>query len=192
MLAFDAAVPPSLDLGVDLLVEVRHRARAHPRAPQGFGDVLHASHRDARQIHLDQRFLDRALPAAVPLDDRGLEGLAPQLWYLEAYFAGAGLQRSFVAASSGVLPRLAPFITARATELVCLSIQHRIQCLFHRATNHLTQMVSDPGFIDLDHLTHRLLVTHRLLLHCMKKPSVPKVRKILDVTTAAAPASVGA
>ncbi len=33
MLAFDAPVPPSLDLGVDLLIEVRHRARAHPRAP---------------------------------------------------------------------------------------------------------------------------------------------------------------
>ena len=42
-------------------------------------------------------------------------------------------------------------------------------------------MVPDPGFIDLDHLTHRILVTHRLLLHCMKKPSLPKVRKILDV-----------
>ena len=135
----------------------------------------------ARQVHLDQRLLDRALPAAVPLDDRGLEGLAPQLWYLEAYFAGAGLQRSFVAASSGVLPRLAPFITARATELVCLSIQHRIQCLFHRAAHHLTKMVPDPGFVDLDHLTHRLLVTHRLLLHSMKKPSVPKVRKIWHV-----------
>ena len=76
---------------------------------------------------------------------------------------------------------MAPFITAGAAELVCLSIQHRIQRLFHRATNHLAKMVSDPGFIDLDHLTHRILVTHRLLLHCMKKPSVPKVRKILDV-----------
>src|ERR1700675_4793876 len=30
MLAFDAPVPPSLDLGVNLLVEVRHRARAPP------------------------------------------------------------------------------------------------------------------------------------------------------------------
>src|SRR6187200_1520773 len=30
--------PPRLDFGVDLLVEVRHRARAHPRAPEGFGD----------------------------------------------------------------------------------------------------------------------------------------------------------
>jgi hypothetical protein len=42
-------------------------------------------------------------------------------------------------------------------------------------------MIADPSFIDLDHLTRRLIVTHRLLLHYMKKPSVRKVRKILDV-----------
>jgi hypothetical protein len=40
MFAFDAPVPPRIDLGVDLLVEVRHRARAHPR---GFGDVASMS-----------------------------------------------------------------------------------------------------------------------------------------------------
>src|SRR4051812_36437866 len=44
MLAFDAPIPPRLDFGVDLLVEVRHRARTHPRAPEGFGDVLHPPH----------------------------------------------------------------------------------------------------------------------------------------------------
>jgi transposase len=42
-------------------------------------------------------------------------------------------------------------------------------------------MIADPRFIDLDHLTHRPLVTHRLLLQCMKKPSILKVRKIPDV-----------
>ena len=42
-------------------------------------------------------------------------------------------------------------------------------------------MIPNPGFIDLDDLAHRLLVTHRLLLHSMKKPSVLKVRKILYV-----------
>jgi hypothetical protein len=34
--------------------------------------------------------------------------------------------------------------------LVCLSIQHGIQRLFHRATNQLAKMVPDTGFIDLD------------------------------------------
>src|ERR1700722_8491098 len=33
-------VPPSLDLGVDLLVQARHRARADTGAPQRLGDVL--------------------------------------------------------------------------------------------------------------------------------------------------------
>ena len=60
MLAFDAPIPPGLNLGVDLLVEVRHRARAHMRAPERLGDVLHPSDRNARQIHLDQHFLDGA------------------------------------------------------------------------------------------------------------------------------------
>src|SRR6476660_6706890 len=77
MFAFDAPVPPRLDLGIDLLVEVRHRARAHPRAPQGFSDVLYSAHRNPRQVHLDQGFLDRALPPAIAFDDCRLEGLAP-------------------------------------------------------------------------------------------------------------------
>src|ERR1700760_2880250 len=132
MLAFDAPVPPSLDLGVNLLVEVGHRARAHPCAPQRFSDVLHASHRDARQIHLDQRLLHRALPAPVPLNDRSLKGLASQLWNLEVYFAGAGLQRAIIAARSGVLPSLAALVTTGTAQLVCLSIQHGIERLFHR------------------------------------------------------------
>ena len=51
-------------------------------------------------------------------------------------------------------------------------IQHGVQRLFHRPTHHLAKMIADPRFIDLDHLTHRLLVTHRLLLQCMKKPSI--------------------
>ena len=155
MLAFDAPVPPGLDLGVDLLVEVRHRARAHPRAPQRLGDVLHPPDRNARQIHLDQRFLDRALPPAVALNNGRLKGLAPQLRNLEVDLAGAGLQRPFIAASSGILPGLAALVTSCAAKLVSLSIQHRVQRLFDRPANHLAKMVPDPGFIDLDDLAHR-------------------------------------
>src|SRR6187431_1292529 len=42
-------------------------------------------------------------------------------------------------------------------------------------------MIPYPSFIDLDHLTHWILVTNRLLLQSMKKPSIPKERKIPDV-----------
>src|SRR3954468_16403597 len=53
MLPFDPPVPPSLDLDVDLLVEVRHRARAYSRAPEPLGDILPPPNRNPRQIHLD-------------------------------------------------------------------------------------------------------------------------------------------
>ena len=40
----DLPVAPGLDVPVDLLVEPRDRARAHPRAPQRLGDVFDSSH----------------------------------------------------------------------------------------------------------------------------------------------------
>jgi hypothetical protein len=43
-------------------------------------------------MHLNQRFLDRALPPPIALNNGRLEGLAPQLWNLEIDFTGAGLQ----------------------------------------------------------------------------------------------------
>jgi hypothetical protein len=70
---------------------------------------------------------------------------------------GTGLQRSLVAASPCILPSFAALATSGPAKLVCLSIQHRVQRLLHRSTNHLAEMVSYPGFIDLDDLTHRLL-----------------------------------
>ena len=152
MLAFDAPVPPGLDLGVDLLVQVRHRARTHPRAPKRLGDVFHPPYRNPRQIHFDQRFLDRAFPPAVALNDRRLKGLAPQLRDLEIDLAGAGLKRPIVTASPGILPSLATLVTPGTAQLVCLSIQHGVQRLFHSPANHLAKMIPYPGFIDLDDL----------------------------------------
>jgi hypothetical protein len=69
MLARDGTVPPDIDLGVDLLVQVRDRGRAHPDPPKGFGDILHTPDRYTGQVHLDQRFLDRRLAASVTLND---------------------------------------------------------------------------------------------------------------------------
>jgi hypothetical protein len=79
-------------------------------------------------------------------------------------FAGTGLQRSLVAASPSILPSFAALVTSGPAKLVCLSIQHRVQRLLDCATNHLAEIVSDSGLINLDDLAHRLLVTHRLLL----------------------------
>ena len=43
-------------------------------------------------------------------------------------------------------------------------------------------MIPNPGFIDLDHLTHRLLITHRLLLQFMKKPSSESAKDLYVIS----------
>ena len=83
MSALNGLMPPSLDLRINLLVEVRHRRRADPRSPKGFGDVLDPSDRNTGQIHLNERFLDRALTPLIAFDDRRLECLPAQLRNLQ-------------------------------------------------------------------------------------------------------------
>ena len=58
VLALERPVAPRLDLAVDLLVQLTDGAGADLRAPEGLGDVLHAAHAHAGQVHLDQRLLD--------------------------------------------------------------------------------------------------------------------------------------
>jgi hypothetical protein len=156
MLALDPPVPPGLDLGVDLLVQVRHRARADTGAPQRLGDILDPADRNARQVHLNQRLLDRALAPTVTLDDGRLEGQAPKLRNLEVYFARYCVQRPLVAAGPGVPPALGAFVTSCTAKPIRFGIQQRVEGLFDRPTNHLAKMIPDPGFINLDDLTHRL------------------------------------
>src|SRR6516165_841162 len=81
VLALDRTVAPGLDRPVDLLVQVRHRRGRYPCPPQCLRDVLDPAHRYPRQIHLDQRLLDRALAPPIALDDGRLERLPAQLRY---------------------------------------------------------------------------------------------------------------
>ena len=170
MLALDPPVPPGLDLGVDLLVQVRHCARADTGAPQRLGDVLDPADRNPRQIHLDQRFLDRTLPPAVALDDRCLKGLAPQLRNLEVHFPGHGVQRALIATGPGILPTLAAFITSCTTKPISFRIQQRVEGFLNRSTHHLAEMIPDTGFINLDDLAHRLQSI--VFTHCFDPSSV--------------------
>src|SRR6516165_8649219 len=113
MFALDRLVPPGLDLAVDPLVEVGYRARADPRAPQRFGDVLDAADRFAGLVLLDQRFIPRALPPPITLDDRRLEGLPAQLGKLQPDLARLGLQLAVVAAGALIAPSRRPLIATR-------------------------------------------------------------------------------
>jgi hypothetical protein len=65
---------------------------------------------------IGHNFFD-ALPPPVALDDRRLKGLAPKLRNLEIDRASTGLQRAFIAASPGVLPSLATFVSCLSGKL---------------------------------------------------------------------------
>src|SRR5690606_12354932 len=104
--ALDRAIAPSLDVPIDLLVEPRHRARAHPRAPQRFGDVFNAPHGYSRQVHLHQRFFDRRLAPSISLADRRLKRQPTQLRDLQLHLAGLRLELALVVTGSAIYPIL--------------------------------------------------------------------------------------
>jgi len=120
---------------VDFLVEVADGPGTYPRAPQGLGNIFHPAHRHTRQVHLDQRFLDRGFTAPVALDNGGFKGLTAQLGDFEIYFAGLGMQATLITPSPGIHSVRAAFVALRATQGIGFSVQHRIQCLFDGASN---------------------------------------------------------
>ena len=81
--ALQGAVSPVLDVDVGFLVQFADGGGRNLAAPQGLRDVLHTAHGNARQIHLDERLLYAALPAAIPLDDGGLKGHALEPRHVE-------------------------------------------------------------------------------------------------------------
>ena len=63
--ALQWTVSPVLDVDISLLVQLADCGGRYLAAPQRLRDVLYPTHRYARKIYLDQRFLYAALPAAV-------------------------------------------------------------------------------------------------------------------------------
>lgn len=102
VIAPDRFITPSLDLFVELLVEVADRPGTDPRAPQGLGDVLHATHRDTRQVHLHQSFFHGTFPATIPLNDRRLEVGAAKLGDIQLHLACLGLELTLVEAGPAI------------------------------------------------------------------------------------------
>src|SRR5215813_10746529 len=123
--ALDRTIAPRLDRPVDLLVEVRHRRGRHPRAPQCLRDVLDPAHRYPGQIHLDQRFFDRALAPPIALDDRRLERLPAQLRNPQPHLTGLGLQAALVVAGAGIATRGAALTALRIAQPIRLGIEQR-------------------------------------------------------------------
>ena len=75
-----------MDIG--FLVQLADGSGRNLAAPQCLRDVLHPAHGNACQIHLDERFLHAALPAAIPFDDGCLEGHALEPRHVERDITG--------------------------------------------------------------------------------------------------------
>ena len=75
-----------MDIG--FLVQLADGSGRNLAAPQRLGDVLHTAHGNACQIHLDERFLHAALPAAIPFDDGCLEEHALEPRHVERDITG--------------------------------------------------------------------------------------------------------
>jgi hypothetical protein len=82
------ALPPGVDVLVDLLELVRQGLGRHPFTPQGLADVVDPTGGDTRQIHVDERLLDRLLAATVAFDDRRLENRPLELGHPHRHFPG--------------------------------------------------------------------------------------------------------
>src|SRR5262245_50008490 len=145
MVALDRTIAPRLDRPVDLLVEVRHRRGRHPRAPQCLRDVLDPAHRYPGQIHLDQRFFDRALAPPIALDDRRLERLPAQLRNPQPHLTGFGLQAALVVAGAGIATRGAALIALRIAQPIRLGIEQGVQRLLHGPPHHPIEVAHLAG-----------------------------------------------
>ncbi len=97
-------------MDVSFLVQFTDGGGRDFAAPQGFGDVLHTAHRDACQVHLDERLLHAALAAAIPLDDGCLEGHALEPEHMERNVSGGRGEVPVIVPAAVALPCLAVFV----------------------------------------------------------------------------------
>ena len=74
----------------------------------------------ARQVHVDQGFLDALLAPPVAFDHRGLEDLALQFRHLDLESAGLGREPAFVVASPVRLPLSGALVSGGPGDLVGL------------------------------------------------------------------------
>lgn len=103
--------------------------------------------------------------------------------HLQFHRSGRGIQRPLIAPSLQVAAAFGSFVAASAKELVGLRVQHRVQDFFNGAANHLAEMIFDPRFVHLDHLTHRfelLTLFQSMLLSASLKGAVVTVKSAKD------------
>ena len=125
--SLQGAVAPVLDVNVGFLIQFADGSGRDLAAPQCLGDVLHPAHGDARQIHLDERLLDAAFPAAIPLDDGRFEGHALEPGHMERDITRGRGEVAVIVAAAVALAGLAALVAGRLRQRLRLLFQQLIQ-----------------------------------------------------------------
>ena len=130
--ALQGSVAPILDVNVGFLVQLADGGGRDLAAPQCLRDVLHPAHGNACQVHLDERLLHAALPAAIPLDDGRLEGHALEPRHMERDIAGGRGEAAVIVAAAVALTGLAALIAGglcQRLRLLAMCKKRPFRCL---------------------------------------------------------------
>ena len=134
------AVPPLLDRGERLPVEVGDGRGGDARPPGDLGDVLDPPGRDPGEVHLDHRLLDAGLAPAVALDGRRREARALELGHVDGHLARARGQAPVAMAGAVRLPLGGAPVALGADELVSLRLQQAVQRVLDGLSDQLAKI----------------------------------------------------
>ncbi len=152
---------PLVDLPVDPFELVAQCLRGHAVSPQQLADVVDLAGAHARQVHVDQGFLDALLAPPVAFDHRGLEQGALEFRHLQLEPAGLGGELAFVVAGPVRLPSplrsylAAPVISSASASSIALRIcvifsvisrSSLVSSRFWSICMMFSGMVPSPGF----------------------------------------------
>ena len=137
VLALERPVPPLLDRGEGLVVEVGDGAGRHAGAPQYLADILDAPGGHAGEAHLDDGLLDAGLAPAVSLDHRGLERGAAQLRHVELHLARRRDELSLAVARAVRLAPCRALVAPGVHQFVGLLLEELVDDVAHGVFDEL-------------------------------------------------------
>ena len=121
----------------------------HAVSPQQLADVVDLAGAHARQVHVDQGFLDALLAPPVAFDHRGLEQGALEFRHLQLEPAGLGGELAFVVAGPVRLPSHAALVSGGPGDLVGLGVEHRVEDLRHLLGDQPVEPGLEQVLVDL-------------------------------------------
>ncbi len=149
VLGFQRPRASLVDLPVDPFELVAQCLRGHAVFPQQLAGVVDLAGAHARQVHVDQGFLDALLAPPVAFDHRGLEQGALELGYLQLELADLGCQPALVVTGPERLPTGLALVSDGVRNLVGLGIEYRVEDLRHLLGDQPVEPGLEHGLVDL-------------------------------------------